>query len=55
MKSRVNLPEGFERAIYPEGSFEDYLRNYALKPFGSKIINYDNSEYYWQQGPYWHL
>ncbi|OUS03430.1 hypothetical protein A9Q86_00525 [Flavobacteriales bacterium 33_180_T64] len=48
--SRVNTPEGYERIAYTEGSFETYLRNYKLKPFGSKIINYDSSEYFWQGG-----
>ncbi|MCT4631024.1 DUF4846 domain-containing protein, partial [Winogradskyella sp.] len=50
IKSRVNIPKGYKRAAYPKGSFEDYLRHYKLKPFGSKIINYDNSEYFWQGG-----
>ena len=50
IKSRVNVPEGYRRVTYPIGSFEDYLRNYKLKPFGSKIINYDDSEYFWQGG-----
>ncbi|WP_054852703.1 DUF4846 domain-containing protein [Olleya sp. ITB9] len=48
--SRVNTPKGFERLSYPKESFQEYLRHYNLKPFGSKIINYDNSEYYWQKG-----
>ena len=50
IKTRVNIPEGYKRAIYPKGSFQEYLRNYKLKAFGSKIINYDDSEYYWQNG-----
>jgi len=50
IKSRVNPPLGYKRVNYKEGSFEDYLRNYKLKPFGSKIINYDGSTYYWQEG-----
>ena len=50
IKSRVNIPEGYKRVEYSKGSFEDYLRNYKLKPFGSKIINYDDSEYFWQRG-----
>ena len=50
IQSRVNTPEGFKRVQYPKGSFQDYLRNYDLKPFGSKIINYDDSEYFWQGG-----
>jgi hypothetical protein len=48
--SRVKSLEGYKRADYPKGGFENYLRNYKLKPFGSKIINYDDSEYYWQGG-----
>ena len=50
ISERVIIPEGYNRVEYPEGSFEEYLRNYKLKKFGSKIINYDDSEYYWQQG-----
>lgn len=50
IKSRVNVPKGYKRVVYRKGSFQDYLRNYKLKPSGTKIINYDNSEYFWQQG-----
>ena len=50
ISSRVDVPLGFQRVDYAKGSFEAYLRNYKLKPFGSKIINYDDSEYYWQGG-----
>lgn len=50
ISSRVLLPDGFKRVTYLKGSFQEYLRNYKLKPFGSKIINYDGSEYFWQQG-----
>ncbi len=50
IKSRVKLPSDYKRVDYAKGSFEDYLRNYKLKPFGSKIINYDDSEYFWQGG-----
>ncbi|GAA4240648.1 DUF4846 domain-containing protein [Winogradskyella damuponensis] len=48
--SRVNLPEGYKRVAYKKGSFQDYLRNYKLKPFGSEIINYDDTHYFWQGG-----
>ncbi|NQX86370.1 MAG: DUF4846 domain-containing protein [Flavobacteriaceae bacterium] len=48
--SRVKPPQGYKRLNYPEGSFQNYLRNYLLKPFGTVIVNYDGSEYYWQQG-----
>lgn len=50
IKSRVDVPEGYERVIYSKGSFQEYLRNYKLKSFDSKIINYDGSEYFWQHG-----
>ncbi|WP_400076889.1 DUF4846 domain-containing protein [Winogradskyella sp. R77965] len=50
IQTRVNVPIGYKRVDYVKGSFEDYLRNYKLKLFGSKIINYDDSEYYWQGG-----
>lgn len=48
--SRVSTPEGYERPKYPKGSFQEYLRNYKLKAFGSKIINYDATDYFWQGG-----
>lgn len=48
--TRVNPPKGFSRVPYAKGSFENYLRNYKLKVYGSKIINYDKSDYFWQQG-----
>ncbi|WP_299521215.1 DUF4846 domain-containing protein [Winogradskyella sp.] len=50
IESRVSEPKGYKRVSYPKGSFENYLRNYDLKPFGSKIINYDGSKYFWQRG-----
>ena len=48
--SRVNVPDGYKRVKYPKGSFQDYLRHYNLKSFGSKIVNYDDSNYFWQGG-----
>ncbi|WP_241507294.1 DUF4846 domain-containing protein [Aquimarina sediminis] len=51
VSTRVLVPEGFSRVKYKENSFQEYLRNYKLKPYGSKIINYDNSEYFAQD---WH-
>ena len=50
IKSRTNTPNGYKRVAYTKGSFQDYLRNYKLKPFGAKIINYDDTEYFWQGG-----
>ncbi|WP_179336903.1 DUF4846 domain-containing protein [Winogradskyella ludwigii] len=48
--SRVNIPNGYKRVDYAKGSFETYLRHYKLKAFGSKIINYDDTNYFWQGG-----
>ncbi len=48
--SRVNVPRYYKRVVHAKGSFEDYIRNYKLKRFGTKIINYDHSEYFWQGG-----
>ncbi|GAA4277236.1 DUF4846 domain-containing protein [Aquimarina mytili] len=49
--TRVLVPEGYKRVIYDKNSFENYLRYYPLKPYGSKIINYDDTEYFAQD---WH-
>ncbi len=51
ISTRVLLPDGYKRVVYENGSFEEYLRNYRIKPHGSKIINYDDSEYFAQN---WH-
>lgn len=48
--SRILLPEGFTRASYEEGTFQKYLQDYALKEFGSKVINYDGNPYVYQAG-----
>ncbi|MFC5046844.1 DUF4846 domain-containing protein [Aquimarina hainanensis] len=53
IKKRVLLPEGYRRVSYSSGSFEEYLRNYTLKPYGSPIVNYDGSMHYdqnWHEG-----
>ncbi|TCI85591.1 DUF4846 domain-containing protein [Tenacibaculum sp. M341] len=51
IKTRVLIPEGYTRTTYKKDSFEEYLRNYSLKAYGSPIINYDGSEYFAQ---HWH-
>ncbi|WP_299246630.1 DUF4846 domain-containing protein [uncultured Aquimarina sp.] len=51
ISTRVTLPEGYRRTVYPEGSFQEYLRHYQLKKHGSPIINYDNTRYFAQ---HWH-
>ena len=50
VKTRIKVPKGFKRTKYPKGSFQSYLRNYKLKPYGSKVINYDGTPYFYQQG-----
>jgi len=49
--TRVLIPKGYKRVTYPKNSFQEYLRNYKLKEYGSKIINYDGSKYFAQ---HWH-
>ena len=50
IKDRAKIPEGYERVIYQKGSFQEYIQNYKLKPFGSRVINYDGSDYFYQFG-----
>jgi len=50
VKSRINVPDGFVRAAYPQASFSDYIQQYKLKPYGAKVINYDGKEYVYQGG-----
>jgi hypothetical protein len=52
IKSRVKIPEGFVRDSFSKGSFQNYIKNYKLKPFGAKVINYDGSLYFNQIGHY---
>jgi len=52
VKNRVKLPEGFTRDSFPKNSFQNYIRNYKLKSFGAKVINYDGSLYFNQIGHY---
>lgn len=49
--TRIKLPEGYTRVVYPKNSFQEYLRNYKLKKHGAPIINYDGSRYFAQ---HWH-
>ncbi|WP_353779839.1 DUF4846 domain-containing protein [Winogradskyella sp. 3972H.M.0a.05] len=50
VKSRIKIPDGFTRVDYEDGSFQEYIRNYKLKPYGAKVINYDGSHYFNQIG-----
>ena len=44
LETRVLTPSGYERVEVEEGSFEEFLRQYPLKPAGSKVLLYDGSE-----------
>lgn len=48
--TRVKVPKGFERVVHKKGTFQEFIQNYPLKKFGSKVINYDGSEYFYQSG-----
>lgn len=50
ISTRVTIPKGFQRVAYLQGTFEYFIQNYRLKDFGSKVINYDGSEYFYQSG-----
>ena len=50
IKERIRPPEGFKRNQYREESFQFYIQNYKLKPFGSKVINYNGKPYVYQNG-----
>ncbi|GAA4108506.1 DUF4846 domain-containing protein [Aquimarina addita] len=49
--SRVLIPEGYRRITYAKNSFQEYLRTYKVKEYGSPIINYDHTKYFAQ---HWH-
>ncbi len=48
--TRVKTPEGYTRVEYAEGTFQEFIQKYPLKPFGAKVINYDATEYFYQSG-----
>lgn len=41
---RFLTPEGSERTAVAPGSFEEYLRNLELKPYGEMVLYYDGRE-----------
>ena len=49
--TRVKAIAGFHRKAHPKKTFQNYLRNYKLKEYGTPIINYDGSIYFAQ---HWH-
>ena len=42
--TRFNPPKGYTRVEVPEGSFGEYLRNYPLKPYGTKALLFSGAE-----------
>ncbi len=50
VKDRVKLPEDYKRIPYDSSSFQYYIRQLKLKPYGAKVINYDNQPYFYQLG-----
>ena len=44
LSERIPVPSGFQRTDAGEGSFQDYIRSYPLKPDGSPVMLYDGSE-----------
>ncbi|MDO1501454.1 DUF4846 domain-containing protein [Winogradskyella maritima] len=48
--NRVSMPDGFEHIKVDSNSFQFYIRHQNLKPFGSKVINYDGEPYFYQLG-----
>jgi len=50
IKDRIMIPEGYQRMTPAENTFQYYVQNYALKPHGAKIINYNGNEYGYQKG-----
>lgn len=50
IKARVKVPKNYERITYKQGSFQEFIQNYPLKSYGTKVINYDGSEYFYQSG-----
>ncbi|MEQ6123632.1 DUF4846 domain-containing protein [Pseudotenacibaculum sp. MALMAid0570] len=50
VSARVKTPKGFSKVYYPKGSFQEFIQSYPLKSYGSKVINYDGSEYFYQSG-----
>ncbi|CAA0164266.1 DUF4846 domain-containing protein [Tenacibaculum maritimum] len=50
IKNRVKPPYGYKRVSYGAGTFESFIQNYTLKEYGSSIINYDKTKYFYQIG-----
>ncbi|QCD63107.1 hypothetical protein B9C57_11505 [Tenacibaculum maritimum] len=50
IKNRVKPPYGYKRVCYEARTFESFIQNYTLKEYGSSIINYDKTKYFYQIG-----
>ena len=42
--TRYSTPEGFKRVEVEKDSFEEFLRNQKLKPYGEKVLYYNGRE-----------
>lgn len=43
VKTRISVPEGYQRTAYDDDSFGTFMRNYPLKPDGSPVMLHDGS------------
>jgi hypothetical protein len=46
IKERFNTPEGFVREDDKNTGYDDFLRNYSLKPTGTKVLTYNGNTKY---------
>lgn len=44
IETRYSIPEGFKRVEIEKDSFEEFLRNQKLKPYGEKALYYNGKE-----------
>lgn len=44
LETRITVPQGFERSSEPTSSFAFWLRKLQLKPYGSKVMQYNGIE-----------
>ncbi|MFD1063169.1 DUF4846 domain-containing protein [Winogradskyella litorisediminis] len=47
---RVFVPDNYKRVVYDSSSFQNFIREQKLKPFGAKVISYDGKPYFYQLG-----
>ena len=46
LESRISVPSGYQRTEVEEGSLGDFLHQYPMKAYGSKVHLFDGSEKY---------